>query len=221
MLPMLVSSKTCPFVQRAVILLLEKRVEHEVKYIDLANKPQWFLEKSPRGKVPLLIIEGATLFESQAICEYLDETRGPARLMPSDPIARARDRAWFPFAGEDLFGGLFRVMTSPTEEQFLEQQRDLLARLGRLAQEKTGPWLSGDGSAFGLADVAVAPVFTRLELLGRLTNTDWLERLNGLGDYARRLLGRPAIAGSVPQDFEAALLEFMRQKKSWLSALGS
>lgn len=75
---MLVSSKTCPFVQRAVILLLEKRVEHEVTYIDLASKPQWFLDKSPRGKVPLLMVEGATLFESQAICEYLDETRGEA-----------------------------------------------------------------------------------------------------------------------------------------------
>ena len=67
MIPHLVSSKTCPFVQRAVILLLEKHVEHEVTYVDLGNKPEWFLEKSPRAKVPLLIVDGVVLFESQAI----------------------------------------------------------------------------------------------------------------------------------------------------------
>jgi glutathione S-transferase len=218
MLPTLVSSKTCPFVQRAVILLLEKQVEHDVTYIDLTNKPQWFLDKSPRAKVPILLLDEATLFESQAICEYLDETAGEPRLTPRDPIQRARDRAWFPFAGEDLFVALFRVMTSTTEEQALEHRTDLKARLTRLAQEKTGRWLSGDGSRFGLADVAVAPAFTRIELLSQLTGSAWLEDLPTIAEYSRDLLARPAIAGSVPPDFEAALLGFLRQKSSWVLA---
>ncbi len=218
MLPLLVSSKTCPFVQRAVILLEEKGVEHEVKYVDLANKPQWFLEKSPRGKVPLLIVDGATLFESQAICEYLDETNGPQRLAPENPVLRARDRAWFPFAGEDLFGSVFRVMTSTTEEQFDSEARELRARLTRLTEEKTGRWLSGDGSRFGLADVAVAPVFTRLAFFDRLTRTTWLDGMPGLAEYAKRLLERPAILRSVPEDFESALRRLLSQKKSWMLA---
>jgi glutathione S-transferase len=218
MLPMLVSSKTCPFVQRAVILLREKGVEHEVTYIDLANKPQWFLDQSPRAKVPLLIVEGAALFESQAICEYLDETREGARLTPADPILRARDRAWFPFAGEDLFGAAFRLMIATTEEQYLEQRADLRTRLLRLAQEKPGAWLSGDGSRFGLADVAVAPLFTRVAVFGKLTGSDWLADMPAIAEYARNLLGRPAVAASVPEDFEAVLLAFLNQKKSWLLA---
>jgi glutathione S-transferase len=218
MLPTLVSSKTCPFVQRAVILLLEKQVEHEVTYIDLTNKPQWFLDKSPRAKVPILLLDGATLFESQAICEYLDETAGEPRLTPLDPIQRARDRAWFPFAGEDLFAALFRVMTSPTEEQAREHRTDLKARLTRLAQEKTGRWLSGDGSRFGLADVAVAPAFTRIAFLSQLTGSAWLEDLPAIAEYSRDLLARPAVAGSVPADFEAALSSFLKQKSSWVLA---
>jgi glutathione S-transferase len=218
MLPLLVSSKTCPFVQRAVILLEEKQVEHEVKYVDLADKPQWFLDKSPRGKVPLLIVDGVTLFESQAICEYLDETSGDQRLAPEDPVLRARDRAWFPFAGEDLFGSVFRVMTSTTEAQFDSERQELGVRLSRLAQEKTGRWLSGDGSRFGLADVAVAPVFTRLAFFDRLTHTSWLEGMPELAEYAKRLLARPAMLRSVPEDFETALRRLLGQKKSWMLA---
>jgi glutathione S-transferase len=218
MLPTLVSSKTCPFVQRALIVLLEKKVEHEVTYIDLAQKPEWFLEKSPRAKVPILLLDGAALFESQAICEYLDETAGETRLAPSDAVERARDRAWFPFAGEDLFLTLFRLMTSTTREQGLEQRTDLTARLTRLAQEKPGRWLSGDGSRFGLADVAVAPAFTRIELLSQLTGSRWLEELPALAEYSRDLLARPAVARSVPADFEAAVLNFLKEKNSWVLA---
>jgi glutathione S-transferase len=215
---MLVSSKLCPFVQRAVILLLEKQVEHEVTYVDLRNKPPWFLAQSPRGKVPLLIVGGATLFESQAICEYLDETRGEARLAPADPLERARDRAWFPFAGEDLFGSIFRIMISTSQEQFAERKLELESHLERLGNEKTGRWLSGDGSRFGLADVAVAPAFTRLEVFGKLTSTGWLDGMDRLAEYSRLLLARPSIARSTPPDFEAALLDFLEQKKSWLLA---
>jgi hypothetical protein len=43
----LVSSKKCPFVQRAVSRL----VAHGVAHIDLANEPDGVLEPSPRGKV--------------------------------------------------------------------------------------------------------------------------------------------------------------------------
>lgn len=66
----LVSFTTCPFVQRATLILLEKDVSFETEHISLANKPPWFLALSPRGKVPLLLVDGGVaLFESQAICE--------------------------------------------------------------------------------------------------------------------------------------------------------
>jgi glutathione S-transferase len=216
MLPQLVSSKTCPFVQRAVILLKEKGVEHEVTYVNLADKPGWFIELSPRGKVPLLRVGDSVLFESQAICEYLDETRGESRLTPTDPIERARDRAFFAFAGEDLFAPIFRSMVASTEATFQEQDAILRERLGRLEQELPGAWLSGSGQQFGLADVAVAPALFRLSLLERRTERRWLEPGSRLGDYARRLVERASVAESVPSDFEAELLRFLRSRQSWL-----
>ena len=86
---LLVSFKTCPWVQRAAIVLREKRIEFEFRHIDPDNRPDWFLAISPHRKVPVLRVDDrVSLFESNAIAEYLDETIAP-RLHPEDPLERA------------------------------------------------------------------------------------------------------------------------------------
>src|SRR5687768_16715354 len=97
----LVSHALCPYVQRAAIVLAEKRVPFERVTIDLADKPAWFTAVSPMGKVPLLRVGDAVLFESAAICEYLEDTTAPA-LHPADPVERARHRAWMEFGSNVL-----------------------------------------------------------------------------------------------------------------------
>jgi len=72
---MLCSFKTCPWVQRAAIVLQAKKIAYELTYIenDRAKRPDWFLAISPHAKVPVLMIAGKdALFESNAIAEYLD-----------------------------------------------------------------------------------------------------------------------------------------------------
>ena len=59
----LISHELCPFVQRAAIALEEKGVKFERINVDLANKPDWFLAISPLGKVPLLKVGDAVIFE--------------------------------------------------------------------------------------------------------------------------------------------------------------
>jgi glutathione S-transferase len=79
---MLVSFKTCPWVQRSAIVLREKNTEFELRHIEPDNRPDWFLAISPHKKVPVLRIDDkVSLFESNAINEYLDETIMP-RLHP-------------------------------------------------------------------------------------------------------------------------------------------
>ena len=99
----LISHPLCPYVQRAVIALSEKRAPYERVDIDLRNKPQWFLDISPLGKTPVLKTGGAAIFESAVICEYLEDTLAPA-LHPADPLARAQHRAWIEFASATLNG---------------------------------------------------------------------------------------------------------------------
>jgi glutathione S-transferase len=62
--------------------------------LDPDNRPDWFLAISPHKKVPVLRVdEKMSLFESNAIAEYLDETTEP-RLHPDDQVLRAINRAW-------------------------------------------------------------------------------------------------------------------------------
>lgn len=211
----LVSAKECPFVQRAVIILREKNVAHDVTYIDLGNKPEWFIKQSPRGKVPILIVDNQVLFESQAICEYLDETQGAVRLAPADPILRARDRAWFGYSSDDFFIPQYGLMTTDNATTYAEKRDQLSARLKRLEEELIGNWLSGDGSQFGLADAAIAPFFTRLALLTQWTGYDWLTSLPRVKALSTALLSRPSVRDSVVPEFAQVVQQMMRNRKAF------
>lgn len=64
--------------------------------VDLLQRDQRTPEhvaRHPQGLVPVLKIDGLTLIQSLAIVEYLDETRPAPRLLPGEPIGRARVRS--------------------------------------------------------------------------------------------------------------------------------
>ena len=52
----LISHELCPYVQRSVIVLTEKSIPFIRTDIDLTNKPEWFTDLSPLGKVPVLLV---------------------------------------------------------------------------------------------------------------------------------------------------------------------
>src|SRR5579883_3415353 len=98
----LISFELCPFVERSRIVLTEKGLAHDVTFIDLKAKPDWFLAISPMGKVPELRIDDRPVFESLVINELVEELYPSPALMPSDPLTRAEARAWMIFAGDQL-----------------------------------------------------------------------------------------------------------------------
>jgi hypothetical protein len=78
----------------------------------VTNKPQWFLDISPNGQVPVLMTEDKTvLFESDAIVEYLDDKYTPIEAVSAEQ--KALDRAWSYQASKHLFAiALFAVASS-------------------------------------------------------------------------------------------------------------
>ena len=168
----LISHKLCPYVQRAVIALTEKGVPFERIDIDLANKPDWFLKISPLGKVPVLLVETAdgevALFESNVICEYIEETQGGAKLHPQDPLQRAQHRAWMEF-GSTILSELWGLETTGDPAVFETKRKAVAAKFAQV--EKTlgaGPFFAGDGFQPGGRGVrADLPLFRRVRSVDR------------------------------------------------------
>ncbi|RRT60535.1 hypothetical protein GW17_00041057 [Ensete ventricosum] len=63
-----------PFSQRVLLTLEEKNIPYDIKLTDVSNKPDWFLEISPEGKVPVLKLDdGKWVPDSDVITQMLEE----------------------------------------------------------------------------------------------------------------------------------------------------
>ena len=221
----LISHKLCPYVQRAVIVATEKGIDFERVDIDLANKPDWFLAISPTGKVPVLEVTedgGAKhiLFESAVIAEYLDEIGAAEsfgeRLLPTEPLARARERAWIEYGAQTL-ADIYRFYASADEIGFNAARRDIAKRLDQIEREVAGPWFAGE--SFGLVDAAFAPVFRYFDAFDRIAGERLIELPAKTKAWARALAQRPSVITAVPSDYERRLADFVIGKRSYLARL--
>jgi glutathione S-transferase len=147
---------------------------------------------SPSILVPCLQHDGIKVWDTLAICEYLNEVCPKAHLLPEDRTARAHCRS---ICGEmhsgfsalrsalpmNLRGHFpdFRVWSRAQDdiERIVTIWRECFAAYG-------GPWLFGEICA---ADAMYAPVVTRL-----LTYDVKLDR--DIADYCMRVLKQPFVA---------------------------
>jgi glutathione S-transferase len=208
----LISFKTCPFVQRAVITLKHKNIDFDITYIDLAEPPDWFLEMSPLGKVPVLKVDDEILFESAVINEYLDEITG-GELQPKDPLARAKNRAWIEFAS-NMLGNLYMMKMSKDEEHFDKYRELLVSQLHRVEERLgEGPWFNG--AEFSLADTAFAPLFRQNSVAGGKLSVLDADTMPRVCAWAERLLALPEVRDSVVDEFEDLYLSAMQKNGSY------
>ena len=214
--PKLVSFKLCPFVQRSVITLEEKQVDYDITFIDLANKPDWFLAISPFGKVPVLEVGDTVIFESAVINEFLDETHGPS-LHPQSALWRAHNRAWIEF-GSDLIMTQYRMHQSEDEESFKRHLKAVQEKLSRLeGQLGEGPYFNG--AAFSLVDSAYAPLFMRFDLAKGLSDLDFYEGFPKTAAWARALAARRSVQNSVVPEFSDLYRESITGRHKFFSSI--
>ena len=212
----LISHKLCPYVQRARIVLDEKSIPHEIEFIDLKNKPAWFLRISPLGKVPVLVADNQAIFESAVIAEYLDEIT-PGTLHPENPVARARARSWIEFASNTL-ATIGAFYSAPDEATFQLRLDSLRSQMRRLDTELgDGPYFNG--TRFSLVDAAFGPVFRYFDVIEQHADFRIFDEAPKVQNYRKNLSERPSVQRAVVSDYPQRLLQFLLERQSHLSSI--
>lgn len=210
----LVSHTLCPYVQRAAIALTEKGIDFERINIDLANKPEWFLKVSPLGKTPVLLVNGQAIFESAAICEYLDDTVQP-RLHPDDALERARHRGWMEF-GSALLNTIGAFYNAPDETNLSARAADIRSKMGQIeAIVGAGPYFSGEH--FSLVDAVFGPIFRYFDVIEKFEDFGFFEHTPRVKSWRRALAERPSVQTAVSALYSESLQIFLKTRNSALS----
>lgn len=178
---------------RPWLLLRENGVEFREERVSLyqgAYKAE-LLRRSPAGKVPILLDDDVTVWDSLAICEYAAERFELAHGWPRDRRARALARsicaemhAGFPALRTTCSMNVARA-PSPVlmSEAALADASRVLSLWSDALARSGGPFLFGD---FSIADAFYAPVAIRFDRYALLADREepaaraWVDRVLAL-----------------------------------------
>ena len=157
-----------PYAQKVRIALREKGVPFTAVLppgLGSGGAAAEFRGASPRGEVPALVHEGAHIFDSTIILEYIEDRWPRPPLMPAAPAERARVRML-----EEVMDTHYEAINWALGELrfFRRAEGDLLATLETAAARQTAgffAWLEGQlgerewfkGETFGWGDLCVIP----------------------------------------------------------------
>jgi glutathione S-transferase len=198
-----------PFCRKVRLTLAEKKIE-----VELVEERYWeqdaeFLRRNPAGKVPVLKLDNRTLSESQAICEYLDETVKDPPLMPRTAEGRYEVRrlcAWFDdkFHSEVTSNLLYERVNKKIMGQGYPDSKNVKTGASRIKYHldylswllDQRRWLAG--GEMTLADFAAA---AHLSSLDYISDVDW-DRQTNVREWYAKIKSRPSfrsiLADQVP-----------------------
>ena len=188
-----------PFCRKVRLTLAEKKLE-----VELVEERYWepsadFLRRNPAGKVPILKMDSKILTESQAICEYIEETNPTPQLMPHDPDDRFEVRrlcSWFDdkFHSEVTSNLLYERFTKKVMKLGYPDSKAVKLGAARIKYHldymawllDQRRWLAGD--VMTLADFTAA---AHLSCLDYISDVDWNRSAN-VKDWYAKIKSRPS-----------------------------
>jgi glutathione S-transferase len=200
----LLFSPASPYTRKVRIVMMEKRIDCEIEPVDVNPVDNPVNAHNPLGKLPTLVLDdGAALYDSRVIVEFLDNVSPISRLIPDDNRERVQVRRWEALADGVLDAGLLVRYESLRDKKERSQgwSDKQLARMRRgmaqLAADLEGrAWCHGD--RYSLADIAVGCCLGWLAFR-KPGGVDWEGEHPALARHYAKLMERPAFAETVPQ----------------------
>ena len=153
--------------------------------MDLKHKPKDLLELNPYAKVPVLVDGAGVIYESAIVNEYLDEKYPGMRLMPSNPLQRAKARIWIDFFNSRIHPAAHDITHDKEPDLARERMNKHLKTLELEISDKR--FIVGD---YSLADVTFIPFYVRRERYQVIIDS----RFPNLKRWGEDLIRRPAVA---------------------------
>jgi len=152
-------SNNSPYARKIRILIDEKKVSVTLEKVVLADKNCTIHEYNPLAKVPTLIANDISIFDSPVIAEYVDQKSGLPYLIPSDFDKKILVKRW-----EAISDGLCdaavaimlekrKPLTQQNADLFEKQMRKIKLSLEWLNREMEGKEYYLDNK-FSYADIA-------------------------------------------------------------------
>jgi glutathione S-transferase len=200
-------SPRSPFVRKVMI------VAHEVGLVDrldcvrtvaASTKPHLELMRdNPLSKIPTLVLDdGTVLYDSPAICEYLDQLHDGAKLLPATGPERftalRRQALGDGFLDFLLLFRAERERAHPSDPHLASFATKRSACLAALDQEAAAL----EGSAFSLGHIAVGCALSYLDF--RFAAEDWRKDHPGIAAWHAAFAARPSVRATEPVDDSAA-----------------
>jgi len=153
----LVTNAMCPFAQKAWVALEESKLPYTSREISLYGpngKPPWFLRLNPRGQVPVLVVDGNAVVDSESILDWI--ATEAQHMAPPDACLGEK---WRRCIGQRVAaGGKALVLGGGSQEKAILQAA--LRELEEILQEGRGAYAAG--GSFSVADAAAVPFMQRL-----------------------------------------------------------
>ncbi len=200
----LIGSLTSPYVRKVRIVLAEKRIGYDFDVDIPWNVGSHVPDYNPLGKVPVLIMDdGAALFDSRVIVEYLDSANPVSRLIPESNRHRIMVKRWEALADGicDAAATIFLERKRPDTQQNVEwvtrQQKKVTLGLEAAARD-LGDKKWCEGNTYTLADIALC--CTLGYLVFRFPEVEWRNAFPNLANLADTLERRASFMETAPKE---------------------
>lgn len=202
--PLIYCFSGSPYVWRALIMLEEKGIEYEAKWLPRStgeHRTPEMLALNPRGRLPILRYGDVTLYESVAICLFLELEHPEPPLIPRTAAERARAlvlTSEAAYMDTETWDALLFALGAKTDDAGPEPRkkayRQLHAEVARWEAhlEHGGRYLVGDD--ISLADIVVFPGAAFLVRTGLTLS----KRAPRVAAWYERMRERPSVQASWP-----------------------
>ncbi len=215
-------SPTSPYVRKVSVAAIELGLAGRIERIptDTQDRDSGLAEHNPLGKVPALILDdGAVLYDSPVICEYLDSLHDGPRMFPAAGSARWTALRQQALGDGILDAAILHMLETLRRPEALRWQRWIAQQTAKVTRaldqfEAEAPEIEGalEGALEGTLEGALEGALEGPATIGQITagcalgyldfrfaDPDWRSGRPRLAAWYEEFAQRPAMQETVPQ----------------------